>query len=96
MLFLSKGPVERPDSHQKATFPASDFVDIAPVARGHGGGGGGGWGVSWLIKGNWAVEGERGAGRTEKRESAALPMSCTLFFFSSSARRFPVGCVSLG
>lgn len=34
-----EGPVERPDSHQKATFPTSYFVDIAPVARGHGGGG---------------------------------------------------------
>lgn len=37
-----------------------------------------------------------GAGRTEKRESAALPMSCTLKKKFSSARRFPVGCVSLG
>lgn len=38
-VFSRRGPVERPDSHQRATFPTSDFVDIAPVARGHGGGG---------------------------------------------------------
>lgn len=87
-----EGPVERPDSHQ-ATFPTSDFVDTAPVARGHGGGG-----AELLIKGDWAGWGrEVGGGRTKKRESAVLPMSCTFIFFSSSpARRFPVGCVSLG
>lgn len=67
-IFSCEGPVTRPHSPHQILLTLHQWLEDM--------------GGAVLIKGDWAGEAtEVGGGRTEKTESAVLPMSCTLIFF---------------